>query len=178
MPGVLERKASVTYIANCSRSLHKLSLIFKRVDLLLRLAQNFRILCAGSQLLCPLLHRVSAFVSFARQPRTVACPSCWQVFYERTFLVGVDQRGAASQGWTVADSLEELAQLADTAGLRVVGTTHQKLDHPNPKTYVGSGKINEIARAVEASGAETVVFDGTSLFRPLSSSILLVSLLM
>jgi hypothetical protein len=84
--------------------------------------------------------------------------------------VGVDQRGAASQGWTVADSLEELAQLADTAGLRVVGTTHQKLDHPNPKTYVGSGKINEIARAVEASGAETVVFDGTSLFRPLSFS--------
>ncbi|GAQ89368.1 hypothetical protein KFL_005150010 [Klebsormidium nitens] len=82
-----------------------------------------------------------------------------EVFYERTFLVGVDQKGAASLGWTVADSLEELAQLADTAGLRVVGTTHQKLEHPNPKTYVGSGKINEIARAVEASGAETVVFD-------------------
>lgn len=74
--------------------------------------------------------------------------------------MGVDLKGGASLGWTVADSLEELAQLADTAGLRVVGTTHQKLEHPNPKTYVGSGKINEIARAVEASGAETVVFDG------------------
>lgn len=47
------------------------------------------------------------------------------------------------------ESLEELGRLADTAGLRVVGTAYQMLDTPHPSTYVGQGKVNEVARAVK-----------------------------
>jgi hypothetical protein len=103
--------------------------------------------------------------------------------------------------------LEELAQLADTAGLTVVGTTYQKyvcwsagvnhvsflpssflthfsignlfveffillwiwlyywfvsfgrLENPSPKTYIGAGKVSQVASAVKALKVETVIFD-------------------
>ncbi|KAF3447295.1 hypothetical protein FNV43_RR12478 [Rhamnella rubrinervis] len=54
---------------------------------------------------------------------------------------------------------QELAQLADTAGLMVVGTTYQKLASPNPRTYIGSGKVAEIKSAIHALDVETVIFD-------------------
>lgn len=41
----------------------------------------------------------------------------------------------------------------------MVGSTHQTLDMHNPKTYIGSGKIQELVAAVEESGAETLVVD-------------------
>ena len=51
------------------------------------------------------------------------------------------------------------ARLADTAGLEVVGQTHQMLEEPNPRTYIGSGKVSEIVAAVGATGADSVIFD-------------------
>ena len=50
-----------------------------------------------------------------------------QVFEERAYLVGIDKKGAGGRAlFGIQDSLEELAQLADTAGLTVVGSTYQK----------------------------------------------------
>jgi GTP-binding protein HflX len=85
---------------------------------------------------------------------------------ERVFLVGAalksQQKKAQdsnSIGYGIIESLEELGRLAETAGLEVVGYTYQLLDDPNPRTYVGTGKVGEIAKAIEETGAETVLFD-------------------
>lgn len=60
---------------------------------------------------------------------------------------------------SVADSLEELARLADTAGIDVVGQTSQQLDQPNSATYIGPGKIDEVKALVEELKANVLVFD-------------------
>ncbi len=57
------------------------------------------------------------------------------------------------------DSLEELELLADTAGLDVVGQVTQKMDTPNPVTFIGSGKLEEILLLVEETLAQVLVFD-------------------
>lgn len=77
---------------------------------------------------------------------------------ERSFLVGVEifrQNDLLSLG----DSLAELSLLADTAGLEVVGQTTQKLDHPNPQTFIGPGKVEELKALVEDVQAEVILFD-------------------
>eukprot|EP00850_Spirogloea_muscicola_P013297 SM000089S23853 [mRNA] locus=s89:564806:569291:+ [translate_table: standard] len=84
-----------------------------------------------------------------------------EVFEERAYLVAIkcksggDRRGLFS----VEDSLDELSQLAETAGLLVVGSSYQKLEHPSPRTYVGAGKVSDIRAAVTSFGVETLVFD-------------------
>lgn len=82
-----------------------------------------------------------------------------EVFQEKAYLVGVERKGEASDSFGIEESLKELAQLADTAGLMVVGSTYQKLASPNPRTYIGSGKVSEIKHAIHAFGVETVIFD-------------------
>lgn len=77
---------------------------------------------------------------------------------ERAFLVGVELRSAPSL-LSIEDSLEELALLAETAGLIVVGEATQRMDHPHPGTYIGSGKVEEIKALVEDCLAEVVIFD-------------------
>ena len=77
---------------------------------------------------------------------------------ERTFLVGVELHGQEAL-LSLSDSLDELALLADTAGLDVVGQATQKLDHPNPQTFIGSGKIEEIRALVEELSGEVILFD-------------------
>jgi len=57
------------------------------------------------------------------------------------------------------EHLNELAELADTAGARVVERVRQRLDKPNPKFYVGEGKAEELKGAVQANGANLVIFD-------------------
>ena len=77
---------------------------------------------------------------------------------ERTFLVGVDlfkQKNFLSLG----DSLTELALLADTSGLEVVGELTQKLDRPHVKTYIGPGKVDELKLLVEETLAQVIIFD-------------------
>lgn len=82
-----------------------------------------------------------------------------EVFQEKAYLVGVERKGGAEYLFIIEESLKELAQLADTAGLMVVCSTHQKLNSPNPRTYIGSGKVAEIKSAIHALGVETVIFD-------------------
>lgn len=82
-----------------------------------------------------------------------------EVFEEKAYLVGVEQKGVKVDSFGIEESLKELAQLADTAGLMVVGSTYQKLTTPNPRTYIGSGKVAEIKSAIHALDVETVIFD-------------------
>ncbi|PKU61466.1 uncharacterized protein LOC110116174 isoform X1 [Dendrobium catenatum] len=82
-----------------------------------------------------------------------------EVFEEKAYLVSVESKDTEADNFGIEESLKELAQLADTAGLLVVGMTHQKLAAPNPKTYIGSGKVAEIKSAVHALDVETVIFD-------------------
>lgn len=60
---------------------------------------------------------------------------------------------------SVADSLDELARLANTAGLEVVGRATQRFDQPNPATYIGAGKVEEVKMLVEEIGADVIIFD-------------------
>lgn len=77
---------------------------------------------------------------------------------ERAFLVGVDLR-AEHDLLSVEDSLSELSLLAETAGLEVVGMDTQRLDTPNPKTFIGTGKVEEVAALVGEVQADVVLFD-------------------
>ncbi|XP_027149607.1 uncharacterized protein LOC113749927 [Coffea eugenioides] len=82
-----------------------------------------------------------------------------EVLEEKAYLVGVACKGDKEDSFGIEESLKELAQLADTAGLLVVGSTHQKLSKLNPRTYIGSGKVAEIKTTIQAFGVETVIFD-------------------
>ena len=77
---------------------------------------------------------------------------------EKAFLVGVQIKGVP-QLLSIEDSLDELAMLADTAGLEVVGETTQNLVRPNVKTLIGTGKVEEIRALVEELDADMVIFD-------------------
>jgi GTPase len=57
------------------------------------------------------------------------------------------------------EHLDELQQLADTAGAVVVGRVTQQLDRPNPATYLGKGKIEELGRVITDTNATVVIFD-------------------
>ncbi len=57
------------------------------------------------------------------------------------------------------ESLAELTQLARTAGLVVVGQIVQRLERPNPATFIGSGKVKQVVRRVAETAADVVIFD-------------------
>jgi GTP-binding protein HflX len=76
----------------------------------------------------------------------------------RAILVGVELKGA-SGAWTMQDSLDELGRLAETAGLAVAGATTQKLARPDPRTWIGSGKVRELGELAAASDVKYVLFD-------------------
>ena len=82
---------------------------------------------------------------------------------ERAFLVGAELKKPASSRidghWTVNESLDELAQLAKTAGMVVVGQMVQRMKAPHPATYIGAGKARELCAAVAELAADAVVFD-------------------
>ncbi|MCY7420612.1 MAG: GTPase HflX [Chitinophagaceae bacterium] len=59
----------------------------------------------------------------------------------------------------VKEYLEELAFLAETAGARAVKRFFQKLAHPDSKTFVGKGKLEEIKQYIDAKGIQLVIFD-------------------
>ncbi|MFQ5617101.1 MAG: GTPase HflX, partial [Anaerolineales bacterium] len=77
---------------------------------------------------------------------------------ERAFMVGVTIRSEPGL-LSLDDSLTELSLLADTAGLDIVGQATQRLDRPNPKTFIGSGKVQEIQSLVQEAGAQVLIFD-------------------
>jgi GTP-binding protein HflX len=77
---------------------------------------------------------------------------------ERAFLVGVDFY-QQKRPLSLDDSLAELALLADTAGLDVVGELTQHMDRTNPQTFIGSGKVEELRALVEETLSNVVIFD-------------------
>ena len=86
---------------------------------------------------------------------------------ERVVLVGLDlprpAASAASAPGAAQDaetSLAELAALAETAGSQVLDALIQRREHPDPATYLGSGKARELAETVVDAGADTVIVDG------------------
>ena len=80
-----------------------------------------------------------------------------QLRLERVVLVGVWTSGTVTDA---ENSLAELARLAETAGSQVLDGLVQRLDRPDPATYLGSGKAKEVRDLVAATGADTVVCDG------------------
>lgn len=75
---------------------------------------------------------------------------------ERAVLVGVDRPGLE---WSLESSMAELERLAWTAGADTVAQTTQKLESPNSRTFVGSGKAQEIADLAHTLEADVVIFD-------------------
>lgn len=79
---------------------------------------------------------------------------------ERAVLVGMEYNGMFdSLGWTVEDSVEELKQLADTAGAEVVGRFIQKRPKPDPAFFIGKGKVQELALYVQQENIDLCIFD-------------------
>lgn len=74
---------------------------------------------------------------------------------EKVILIGVSEQ----EGDDAEDSLAELAELVKTAGAVVVGTLIQKRENIHPGTYVGTGKVDEIAQLLAATGATGIVCD-------------------
>ncbi len=75
---------------------------------------------------------------------------------ERAILIGVDM---PSTDWPVDESLDELTQLATTAGVACIDRVVQKLAKPHPGTLLGSGKVQEVAELVRFHNCDAVVFD-------------------
>ena len=77
---------------------------------------------------------------------------------ETAILVGVEIHRQESL-LSLDDSLLELGLLAETAGVSIVGEITQKLESPNPRTYLGSGKVEELKILAEELNADLIIFD-------------------
>ena len=78
----------------------------------------------------------------------------------RALLVGVTTK---NDRYDIDYSLNELKNLAETLNIEVVESFYQKLDSPNSKTYIGSGKLSEIVIAINAFDIDLVVFNSCKL---------------
>jgi GTP-binding protein HflX len=79
-------------------------------------------------------------------------------FEERAILVGVEIQNQPGL-LALEDSLDELALLAKTAGVRPIARITQRLESPNPATLIGTGKVEELRLAVLEEQASVVIFD-------------------
>jgi GTPase len=80
-----------------------------------------------------------------------------QLLLERVVLVSVWTTGSQVDA---ENSLAELKLLAETAGSQVLEGLIQRRSRPDPATYIGSGKVEELREVVVATGADTVICDG------------------
>ena len=80
-----------------------------------------------------------------------------QLRLEKVVLVGVWTEGTSQDA---DNSLKELFALAETAGSQVLDGLIQRRDKPDPATFIGSGKVEELRKIVVATGADTVICDG------------------
>lgn len=80
-----------------------------------------------------------------------------QLQLERVVLVGVWTSGTAADA---ENSMAELAALAETAGSQVLDALVQRRSSPDPATFIGRGKVDELREVVIATGADTVIADG------------------
>ena len=67
--------------------------------------------------------------------------------------------GNTGDNWSLEQSLDELAQLSNTAGAVVIGRLTQKLNKPSKNLYIGKGKLDELIELRESTGADVVIFD-------------------
>src|SRR5438309_292997 len=77
--------------------------------------------------------------------------------HERALLIGLEQQGVSK--WDLQDSLEELAELANSAGAEVVDTVTQKLPRPTAPYYIGKGKAESLKPALQDRQVTSVIFD-------------------
>ena len=81
-----------------------------------------------------------------------------QIVSERAILIGMEW-GRNDSLWTVDDSLEELKQLADTAGATVIKKFIQKRPKPDPAFFIGRGKVQELALYAQQENIDLCIFD-------------------
>lgn len=77
--------------------------------------------------------------------------------HERALLIGLEHGGVSK--WDLRDSLEELAELANSAGAEVVDTVTQKLHKPTAPYYIGKGKAESIKESLQDRQVTSVIFD-------------------
>ena len=77
----------------------------------------------------------------------------------RAVLVGLDAFSLSREENATEASMEELSDLLETAGGETVGMVMQSKDSPDPRTFIGEGKVAEVKQLVEAMGADMVIFD-------------------
>ena len=95
--------------------------------------------------------------SFSTELQDITEVEYRQIQLERVVLAGVWTSGS----WELAErSLQELARLAETAGSTVLEGVIQRRDNPDPSTFLGSGKAQELRKIVSETGADTVIIDG------------------
>ena len=100
----------------------------------------------------PVDHRPRA----SRRRITELPPELQELKLERAVLVGLSVRGSIGDA---EESLEELKRLTATAGAEVVETLMQRRDRPDPATFLGKGKADEVRAVVRATAADTVIVD-------------------
>lgn len=94
---------------------------------------------------------------FSTELQDISSAEYRQLQLERVVLVGVWTEGSVQMA---ENSLAELKALAETAGSEVLEGLIQRRDKPDPSTYIGSGKVEELRKVVVATGADTVICDG------------------
>ena len=77
--------------------------------------------------------------------------------HERAILIGLEQEGVSK--WDLRDSMEELAELANSAGAEVVDTITQKLQKPTAPYYIGKGKAELIKDSLQGRQVTSVIFN-------------------
>jgi GTP-binding protein HflX len=102
-------------------------------------------------------HALRRVKSFSTELQDISEAEYRQLQLERVVLVGVWTEGTAEMA---ENSLEELKALAETAGSEVLEGLIQRRDKPDPSTYIGAGKLEDLRAIVRSSGADTVICDG------------------
>ena len=77
----------------------------------------------------------------------------------RAVLVGLNAHCLTKEENATESSMEELAALLETAGGQTMGVVTQSKDTPDPRTFIGEGKVQEVKELVEATGSDLVIFD-------------------
>lgn len=102
-------------------------------------------------------HALRRVKGFSTQLQDISEAENRELQLERVVLVGVWTEGNSAMA---ENSLAELKALAETAGSEVLDGLIQRRDKPDPATYIGSGKVEELRQVVIATGADTVICDG------------------
>ena len=81
--------------------------------------------------------------------------------YNRAVLVGLSAFSLSREENATEESMEELSALLETAGGETVGIVMQQKDSPDPRTFIGEGKVAEVKDLVQAMDADMVIFDNS-----------------